>query len=475
MELNSLTIKQANQGLKKGDFSSQELTKSCIQVIKSGNPDINAFITILEKQSLEQAKEVDAKKSFKKNVLAGIPIAIKDNILVKDVLCTAGSKVLENYKAGYDAFVVKKLKQAGAILIGKTNMDEFAMGSSNETSYFGPVKNPHNLSYVPGGSSGGSAAAVASKMCLGALGSDTGGSVRQPASFCGIVGFKPSYGLVSRYGLIAAASSLDQIGLLARTVKGAKIILDAIKGHDLLDSTSVEESALPPQTNIKSLKETKIGIPKEYFENALNPKIKFILKKRIDDLAKLGAVIKNVSLPHTEYALAVYHIIMSAEISTNLARYDGIRYGFSCFKKSKYLLDVYLDSRFHGFGEEAKRRIMLGAYSLSAERKKDYYLRAQKVRSLIKRDFVKIFKSGIDCLITPTTLTPAFRLGEKIDNPLLMSLSDICTVSVNLAGLPAISLPMGKVKDLPVGLQIIGDYFQDNKILQIAGMISNSF
>ncbi|OQX71375.1 aspartyl/glutamyl-tRNA amidotransferase subunit A [Candidatus Parcubacteria bacterium 4484_255] len=472
MELNSLTIKQANQGLKNGKFSSQELVKSCFQVIKSKNPDINAFVAVLEKQSLEQAKEVDVRKSFKRNVLAGIPIAIKDNILIKGVICTAGSKILEKYKASYDAFVIKKLKQANAILIGKTNMDEFAMGSSNETSYFGPVKNPHNLDCVPGGSSGGSAAAVASNMCLGALGSDTGGSVRQPASFCGIVGFKPTYGLVSRYGLIATASSLDQIGLLAKTVKGAKIILDAIKGYDSLDSTSIKKSALSSKTNIKSLKGVKIGIPKEYFQKGLNSKIKFILKQKIDELAERGAVIKEVSLPHTEYALAVYYIIMPAEISTNLARYDGIKYGLSSFKKSEHLLDVYLDSRFQGFGEEVKRRIMLGTYSLSAGHKEDYYLRAQKVRSLIKRDFTKVFKSGIDCLITPTTPTPAFRLGEKIDNPLAMYLSDICTVSVNLAGLPAISLPVGKVKDLPFGLQIIGDYLRDDKILRIADMIS---
>lgn len=468
MELNNLTIKQANQGLKNGDFSSEELVKSCLKNIKSKNSEINAFITVLEKQSLQQAKEVDAKKSFKRSILAGIPIAIKDNILVKGVACTAGSKILEKYQATYDAFVTKKLKQAGVILIGKTNMDEFAMGSSNETSYFGPVKNPHNLDCVPGGSSGGSAVAVASNMCLGALGSDTGGSVRQPASFCGVVGFKPTYGLVSRYGLIAMASSLDQIGPLAQTVEGAKIILDAIKGYDSLDSTSIKESSLLPQFNIKNLKGVKIGIPKEYFQKGLNPKIKSIIKEKIDDLAKQGAIIKEVSLPHTEYALAVYYIIMPAEISANLARYDGIKYGLSTFKKSKHLLDVYLDSRSQGLGEEVKRRIMLGAYSLSAGHKEDYYLRAQKVRSLINQDFNRVFASGLDCLITPTTPTPAFRLGDKIENPLAMYLSDICTVSVNLAGLPAISLPVGKVKDLPVGLQIIGNHLEDDKILQIA-------
>ena len=471
MELNNLTIKQANQGLKKGEFSSQELVKSCLRVIKSKDSKINAFITVLEKQSLQQAKEVDAKKSFKKNILAGIPIAIKDNILIKDVLCTAGSKVLEKYQATYDATVIKKLKQAGAVLIGKTNMDEFAMGSSSETSYFGPVKNPHNLDCVPGGSSGGSAASVASQMCLGSLGSDTGGSVRQPASFCGVVGFKPTYGLVSRYGLIATASSFDQIGPLARTVEGAKIILDAIKGYDSLDSTSIKESPLLSRPNIRNLKGIKIGIPKEYFQEGLNLKIKSIIKEKIDDLAKQGAIIKEVSLPHTEYALAVYYIIMPAEISANLARYDGIKYGLSNFKKSKHLLDVYLDSRSQGLGEEVKRRIMLGAYSLSAGHREDYYLRAQKVRSLIKQDFTKVFKTGLDCLITPTTPTPAFRLGDKIDDPLAMYLSDICTASVNLAGLPAISLPVGKVKDLPIGLQVIGHHLGDDKLLQIAEMI----
>jgi len=471
MELNSLTIKQANQGLKKGDFSSEELVKSCLKIIKSKNPRINAFITILEKQSLQQAKEVDAKKSFKKNILAGIPIAIKDNILVKDIPCTAGSKILEKYKATYDATVIKKLKEADAVLIGKTNMDEFAMGSSNETSYFGPVKNPHNLNCVPGGSSGGSAAAVASQMCLGSLGSDTGGSIRQPASFCGVVGFKPTYGLVSRYGLIALASSLDQIGPLAKTVGGVKIILDAIKGYDSLDSTSIKKSSLLPQSNIKSLKGIKIGIPKEYFQKGLDIKVKSILKEKIEEISKQGAIIKEASLPHTEYALAVYYIIMPAEISANLARYDGIKYGFSDFKKSGNLSDLYLNSRYHGLGEEVKRRIMLGAYSLSAGHKEDYYLRAQKVRLLIKQDFTKVFKSGLDCLITPTTPTTAFSLGDKIEDPLAMYLSDICTASVNLAGLPAISLPIGKDKDLPVGLQIIGNYLEDNKILQIADML----
>jgi len=471
MELNNLTIKQANQGLKDGEFSSQELVKSCIRVIKNKNPDVNAFITILEKQSLQQAKEVDAKKSFKKNILAGIPIAIKDNILVKDVFCTAGSKILEKYKATYDASVIKKLKQVGAILIGKTNMDEFAMGSSSESSYFGPVKNPHNLDYVPGGSSGGSAASIASQMCLGALGSDTGGSIRQPASFCGVVGFKPTYGLVSRYGLIALASSLDQIGPLAKTVEGTKIILDTIKGYDPLDSTSIKKSSLSQELNIKNLKGIRIGLPKEYFEKGLDPKVKSILKGKLDNLAKQGAIIKEISLPHTEYALAVYYIIMPAEISANLARYDGIRYGLSSFKKSKHLLDVYLDSRSQGLGEEVKRRIVLGAYSLSAGHKEDYYLRAQKVRSLIKQDFANAFKTGLDCLITPTTPTTAFLLGDKTKDPLAMYLSDICTASVNLAGLPAISLPVGKVKNLPVGLQLIGDYLQDYKILQIADMI----
>jgi len=471
MELNSLTIKQANQGLKKGEFSSQELVKSCLNVIKNKNPEVNAFITVLEKQSLRQAKEVDAKKSFKKNVLAGIPIAIKDNILVKDVPCTAGSKILEKYQATYDATVIKKLKQADAILIGKTNMDEFAMGSSNETSYFGPVKNPHNLDYVPGGSSGGSAVAVVSKMCLGALGSDTGGSVRQPASFCGTVGFKPTYGLVSRYGLIAMASSLDQIGPLAKTVEGVRIILDTIKGYDSLDSTSIKKLFSSPQPDIKNLKGIKIGLPREYFQKGLNPKIKSILEKKTNELAKQGAIIKEVSLPHTKYALAVYYLIMPAEISANLARYDGIKYGLSVFKKSECLLDVYLDSRSQGLGEEVKRRIILGSYSLSAGHKEDYYLRAQKVRSLIKQDFTKVFNNGIDCLITPTTPTVAFPLGDKIDNPLAMYLSDICTVSANLAGLPAISLPIGKVKGLPVGLQIVGNYLEDDKIIQIAKII----
>lgn len=472
MSLNNLTIIQAHQGLKKKEFSSLELTKACLKEIKDKNKKINAFITVLEKQALEQAREVDKRIRVQglDNHLRGIPLAIKDNILIQDVFCTAGSKILKNYKAGYDATVIKKLKQAGSIFLGKTNLDEFAMGNSTEMSEFGPTKNPNNLEYVAGGSSGGSAAAVADGMCLAGLGSDTGGSIRQPASFCGVVGLKPTYGRVSRYGLIAMASSLDQIGPLARSVDDAAVLLRAIEGKDDLDSTSVEPNHPIEIPSLKDLRNFKIGLPKEYFVKGLDPEIKNVINQLIESLEERGADFIEVSLPHASAALACYYIIMPAEVSANLARYDGIKYGFSLDKESKNLLDVYLNSRTSGFGEEAKRRIMLGAYVLSAGYYQDYYLQAQKVRTLVKQDFEKVFQE-IDCLLTPVSPVLPWKLGEKINDPLSMYLADVYTVSVNLAGLPAISLPAGKVDDLPIGCQLIGDYFQENKILQIAKAI----
>ncbi|MBL7141905.1 Asp-tRNA(Asn)/Glu-tRNA(Gln) amidotransferase subunit GatA [Patescibacteria group bacterium] len=487
MSLNNLTICQAHQGLKKKEFSVKELTQACLSEIKKKDKKINAFIRVLKDQALKQAQEIDKKISSQglKSFLTGIPLGIKDNILIKDVVCTAGSKILKNYQASYDATVIKKLKQLNVIFLGKTNLDEFAMGASTETSGFGPTKNPHNLKCVPGGSSGGSAAALTAKMCLGALGSDTGGSVRQPASFCGVVGLKPTYGRVSRYGLIAMASSLDQIGSLARSVDDAAILLQAIEGPDYLDSTSVDLKfpvdvrSLVRSDLTKNLKNFKIGVPKEYFIKGLEAQIKEKIDKLIKKLGDEGAEIVEVSLPHTKYALACYYIIMPAEVSANLARYDGIKYGLSSIEKSTSLLDVYLDSRTQGFGDEVRRRIMLGTYTLSAGYYQAYYLKAQKVRTLIKEDFDKVFaKKKIDCLITPTAPTPAWKLGEKIDDPLSMYLADVYTVSVNLAGLPAISLPVGKVNDLPagqaglpVGVQLIGNYFKENKILQIAKVV----
>jgi len=402
----------------------------------------------------------------------GIPMAVKDNILIADLPCTAGSKILENYIAPYDATVIKKLRDAGAIFLGKTNMDEFAMGSSTENSGFFPTKNPHDLSRVPGGTSGGSAAAVAADDCCYALGSDTGGSIRQPASFCGVVGLKPTYGAVSRYGLISFASSLDQIGLFAKTAEDAKIIFEAIKGKDELDSTSAEPNF---KSKILNLKSVKIGIPKEYFIEGMEIEVEKIIKNAIKKIEALGVKIEKISLPHSKYALACYYIICTSEASANLARYDGIRYGCKSQIKSQIqnLTEVYLENRGQGFGTEVKRRIMLGTYALSTGYYEAYYLKAQKVRTLIKQDFDKAFEK-IDFVLTPTSPTPAFKLGEKTKDLLQMYLSDIFTVPVSLAGIPALSLPIGKTQGLPVGLQIIGKPFQEKKILNFANYLEKN-
>ncbi len=460
------TIEQAHKGLIKKEFSCVELTRAYLNRAKKENKKYNDFISFTEELGLKQAKQVDQKISRMEKIgyLEGIPLAIKDNILIQDYKCTAGSKILENYKAVYDATAIKKLKQTGAILLGKTNLDEFAMGSSTENSAFGVVKNPLDIKRVPGGSSGGSAAAVASGHCLGALGSETGGSVRQPASFCGVVGFKPSYGAVSRYGLIAMASSLDQIGTLANTARGAKEIFEAIKGKDRLDSTSLD---IDFQAEAKYFKGLKVGVPKECLGKGINPEVKKLIKKAIKKFEKIGSEVKEISLPHVKYALAVYYIIMPAEVSANLARYDGIKYGFRA-AEAKDLLDSYLTTRAKGFGDEPRRRIMLGTYSLSAGYKQAYYHKAQKVRGLIKQEFKQVFDS-IDLVLTPTTPSTAFKIGEKKD-PLSMYLSDIYTAPASLAGLPAISIPVGKVEGLPVGLQITGAQFQDDLVLETAKM-----
>jgi aspartyl-tRNA(Asn)/glutamyl-tRNA(Gln) amidotransferase subunit A len=465
MSLNQLTIKQAHQGLKKKEFSAAELTEVVLDRIKKHNQEINAYLTITEELALAQAQKIDKKIANREeiNPLAGIPTAIKDIILVEGIKCTAGSKILENYTAPYDATAIKRLKKVGAVIVGKTNLDEFAMGSSTENSGFGPTKNPHDLKRVPGGSSGGSAAAVAADQCIYALGSDTGGSVRQPASLCGVVGLKPTYGRVSRYGLIAFASSLDQIGLITKTAEDARIVFETIEGKDEMDSTSIDlESGI---SKIPKIEDLKIGIPKEYFIEGFDSEVEKVIKKAITQYEEMGAKIVEVSLPHSEYALPAYYIIQPAEASANLARYDGIKYGFS--EKGKDLLEGYLKTRQKGFGDEVRRRIMLGAYTLSAGYYDAYYLKAQKVRTLIKQDFDKIFEK-VDVLMGPTSPTPAFKLGEKVDDPVSMYLSDIYTVSINLAGLPAVSIPCGKIKQLPVGLQIIGQQFDDEKILQLA-------
>lgn len=488
--MKNLTIAKIHDGLLKKEFSALELCQDFLNRISREDKKISAFLTVAGEEALSQAKEVDGIISAGKEipVLAGVPMAAKDNILVENIKCTAGSKILENYLAPYDATVIKKLKAQGAVILGKTNLDEFAMGSSTENSAFFPTKNPCDLTRVPGGSSGGSAAAVAADLSVFALGSDTGGSIRQPASFCGAVGLKPTYGAVSRYGLIAFASSLDQIGPITKNVEDAKIVFDAISGADEMDSTSINpksEIRNPKQTRNSKLKiqNLKIGVPKEYFVKGMDPAVEKAIKRAIKKIEEMGAKIEEISLPHTEYALACYYIIAPSEASANLARYDGIRYGFSKVKSQKHaphrtegsgvgskgesLLDVYLKNRGEGFGPEVRRRIMLGTYALSSGYYEAYYLRAQKVRTKIKEDFDKAFESA-DVVLTPTSPTAAFLLKEKIADPLTMYLSDILTIAVNLAGLPAVSIPCGKVNNLPVGLQIIGKPFEEEKILDIA-------
>lgn len=472
MELTELTINQTHRSLTKKEFSAFELCQAFLDRIEKKDKEVSAFLTICHDLAISQAKKIDEMILTGREIplLAGIPCAIKDNILVEDIKSTAGSKILENYIAPYDATCIKKLKSHGAIILGKTNLDEFAMGSSTENSAFFPTKNPLDLGRVPGGSSGGSAAAVAANFCIFALGSDTGGSIRQPASFCGIVGLRPTYGSVSRYGLIAFASSLDQIGPMTKNVEDAKIVFDLISGKDPLDSTSVEIPKLPtPNSQLQTI---RIGVPKEYFIEGIDPGVKKLIKKVLKKYEEMGAKIIEISLPHTEYALPCYYIIAPSEASANLARYDGIKYGYSIIKnqkteKLKNLLDIYLKSRGEGFGPEVRRRIMLGTYALSAGYYEAYYLRALKIRTLIREDFNKAFQK-VDFIFTPVSPTPAFKLGERTDDPLKMYLSDIFTVSVSLAGLPAISIPVGKVGNLPVGLQIIGKPFEEEKIFAIA-------
>jgi len=474
--LENLTIKQASKGLKNKEYSAVELTQAFLARIKRREPDVHAYLTISEERALAQAKRVDEKIAAGEEIspLEGITCAVKDAILIEGVKCTAGSKILENYIAPYDATVVQKLRKAGAVFLGKTNMDEFAMGSSTENSAYGPTRNPRDLKYVPGGSSGGSAAAVAANEALFSLGSDTGGSIRQPASFCGVVGLKPTYGAVSRYGLMAMASSLDQIGPFVKNIEDCQIVFNTIRGRDFKDSTSVDL----PEKIIKSkfdIQKLRIGLPKEYFARGIDPEVEKLVKLSIKKLADEGAQIEEISLPQTEFALACYYIIMPCEVSANLARYDGIKYGASaaCATANNQqtavneLLDVYLQTRGKYFGTEPRRRIMLGTYALSAGYYDAYYLKAQKVRTKILDDFRKAFKK-VDIILTPTSPTPAFKIGEKVDDPIKMYLSDIYTVPINLAGLPALSMPCGEIGNLPVGLQIIGQHFSEELIFKVA-------
>ena len=455
MNLKDLTIVQIHKGLKAKEFSSVEITKNYLQAIKKQDKEINAYLSVTEELALSQAEIADKQISAGQKIayLTGVPCAIKDNILVEGEKCTNASKILENYIAPYDATVIKKLKKEGAVILGKTNLDEFAFGSSTENSAFKLTKNPHDLTRVAGGSSGGSAAAVASNQCCYALGTDTGCSIRTPASFCGVAGLKPTYGAVSRYGLTASASSLDQMGPLAKNIEDIKIVFKAISGKDEMDATSADYIFKDLEIGLKGL---KIGVPKEYFGKGLDSGVEKIIRSAIKKSEDAGAEIVEISLSSSKYALACYYIIQTSEASANLARFDGVKYG--------------LKNRGKEFGPEVKRRIMLGTYSLSSGYYDAYYKKAQEVRNLIQQDFQKAFEK-IDLIFCPVTPFPAFKIGEKMNDPLSMYLADIYTVSVNLAGLPGLSMPVGKVEGLPVGLQIIGNHFQENKILSIASFI----
>ncbi|MBU1421487.1 Asp-tRNA(Asn)/Glu-tRNA(Gln) amidotransferase subunit GatA, partial [Patescibacteria group bacterium] len=470
-DLNKLTIKQAAEKLNKKEISSVELTKACLVRIKEVDDKIYACLIVCEEHALQEAKKADERRAkSEKGELLGIPYLAKDNIMTKNIRTTAGSKILENYIAPYDATVIKKLKQAGAVLLGKTNMDEFGHGASTENSAFGPTHNPHDLERVAGGSSGGSAAAVAADMCIFALGTDTGGSIRCPASFCGVVGLKPTYGRCSRFGLMSMTSSTDVPGALTKTVEDMEIVFNAIAGADKNDATSVGEDIRCPKTEVELLsakadrsstsvfghrmsRNLRIGVPKEYFGDGIDKDVLEVINKAIKKFEKLGAEIVPISLPHTKYAVPVYCIITPSEISSNLARFDGIRFGFSD-GQVKDLKNIYLKNR-NVFGPEAKRRIMLGTYVLSAGYYDAYYLQAQKVRTKIKQEMDKALEK-VDAIITPTQPDVAFKIGEQSDDPLKMYLEDICLSAASLAGLPAISIPCGFVNNLPVGMQLIG-------------------
>lgn len=465
---NKLTILELRRLLDNQEITPRDILNDIFKQIDKYEDKIKSYITITKEYSYKMAQEAEQKIYVgKSSPLTGIPIAIKDNICTKGILTTCASKILYNFIPPYESTITKKLIEQNYMLIGKTNLDEFAMGSSTENSAFHVTKNPWDFERVPGGSSGGSAAAVAADECIAAIGSDTGGSIRQPAAFCGVVGLKPTYGLVSRYGLIAFASSLDQIGPITKNVTDSAIMLKAIAGKDQLDSTSIPiEIPDYPSSLGKDIKGLKIGIPKEFFIEGMDKEVYDIVKKAIEKLESLGAIILEISLPHTPYAVATYYIIATSEASSNLSRYDGVKYGFRA--QGKDLLEMYMNTRALGFGEEVKRRIMLGTYALSAGYYDAYYKKAQQVRTLIKKDFEKAFQD-VDVLATPTTPTTAFKVGEKTTDPLQMYLSDIFTISVNLAGVPAISIPCGFSKDnLPVGLQIIGNYFQEETIFKCA-------
>jgi len=469
MELYRLTIGRLHSMLKKGEVSSRELTESVLARAGEVEPKVKAFITEMPEIALRMADEADRKiKTGDFGPLCGIPLAIKDVLCMEGVRTTCASKILENFIPPYDATVVSKLKQANAVFVGKANMDEFAMGSSTENSAFGATHNPWDLDRVAGGSSGGSAAAVAADECIGALGTDTGGSIRLPASYCGVVGMKPTYGRVSRYGLVAYGSSLDQIGPIAKCVEDVALLLNVICGYDPLDSTSIDT---PVPDYLESLKQDikglKVGLPKEYFIEGMDTEVESAIRNAIETLRSLGAEIREVSLPATKYAVAAYYIVAPAEASSNLARYDGVKYGYRN-RDGKTLMDMYKQTRTEGFGPEVLRRIMLGTYALSAGYYDAYYKKASQIRTLMKNEFQEAFEK-VDVLATPVCPTPAFKIGERMDDPLQMYLTDVFTISTNMAGIPGLSVPCGfNGAGLPIGLQVLGGHFQEEKMLRVA-------
>jgi aspartyl-tRNA(Asn)/glutamyl-tRNA(Gln) amidotransferase subunit A len=455
--------------LKRGEVTSLEITESVFDRIDRVEPQLNAYITLLRNSALKQAREADQMiRRGDLGPITGIPLGIKDLIMLKGALTTCGSRILSNYRATYDATVIGKLRKAGAVFVGKTNMDEFAMGSSTENSYFGPSRNPWNLEYVPGGSSGGSAAATAARECIASLGSDTGGSIRQPASHCGVVGLKPTYGRVSRYGLVAFASSLDQIGPITVDVRDSALLLQSISSYDPRDSTSVPREVPDYSASLgREIGGLKVGVPREYLGEGLDGEVRESIDRALRDLESLGVEPIETSLPHTEYAVAAYYIIAPAEASSNLARYDGVRYGLRS-QDSNDLLEMFSKTRKEGFGPEVTRRIMLGTYALSAGYYEAYYKKASQVRTLLIKDFQEAFRA-CNFLLTPVSPTPAFKIGEKVHDPLTMYLTDIFTLSTNLAGIPGITIPYSTSKEgLPIGIQLLGNYFDEETILMAA-------
>ena len=466
--MHSQTLKALSDALAAGDVSSQELTQHFLDRIKQHDPAVNSFITVTEEQALAQAKAADQRRAAGNAApLTGVPIAHKDIFCTQGIKTSCASKMLDNFIAPYNATVVEKMADAGMVTLGKTNMDEFAMGSSNETSYYGPVKNPWQTEHVPGGSSGGSAAAVAARLTPAATGTDTGGSIRQPASLCGITGLKPTYGRGSRWGMIAFASSLDQGGPMTQTAEDAALLMNAMAGFDPKDSTSTDIEVPDYTASLtQPLDGLRIGLPRQFFEQGLDADVGKVVQEAIAQYEKLGATLVDIELPNTHLSIPAYYVVAPAEASSNLSRFDGVRFGYRC-KDPADLEDLYKRSRGEGFGEEVKRRIMIGTYALSAGYYDAYYLKAQKVRRLIKNDFDEAF-NNVDVIMGPTAPNAGFKLGEKAADPVSMYLSDIYTISVNMAGLPGISIPAGMSNGLPVGLQIIGNYFDESRLLNVA-------